>query len=120
VLLDSLGEPGATDIHTESAIKTIRYSRFNATYLLKERRVYGLQLEDEATFAAEQANLPATSAELNAAKLPPICNGAKDADQCAEFLERYGKETGEWPACKSGEADCEPWERAWPVKEEPK
>lgn len=113
VLLDRLGEPSSADIEPESGVKTLRYAQFNATYRLKERRVYSLRLEDEAKFAAEQANPPATLAEANAPKLPPICDGTKDADQCAKFLEKYGSETGDWPPCKSGAANCKPWERDW-------
>lgn len=120
-ILDRLGEPSSTEIDSASGVKTLRYSQFNATYLLQERQVYMLRLEDEAKFAATQANHPATMAEANAPKLPPVCAGAKDADECAEFLQRdgknpfdaYGYAGGELPPCKSGTASCKPWERDW-------
>jgi hypothetical protein len=105
---------------SDGAVRIIRYSQFNATYLLQQRRVYGLRFVDEAKFAAEHA-------KLNAPKLPAICAGAKDADECAEFLERdgknpfdaYGYANQEPPPCKTGAADCKPWERVWPEKREP-
>ena len=86
--------------------------------------------EPEATPAAATQ---ATEAAAPAPRPhPPVeCGTARSTAECAEILERLGKDTApafgtggveplytgvpetELPPCKSGADNCEPWERMW-------
>ena len=122
-----LGEPSNAWLSSDtSGTKYVVYPALHAAFFLTKLRVYGFLLES----APNPSPSFARASDTQRPKVPAECASARTATECADILEKAGKnpfdafgtvdsepfgggQSGSAPPCISGAARCTPWERDW-------
>lgn len=98
-VIKALGKPSHAELSTSA--KTLTYSQFQVAFYLARRRVYGFELSTGVDLPERSPMAGPKSACLTP---PPECALAKTAKECADILERAGKN----PLDAYGTEGCEP------------